>query len=155
MQLLKIKKNILLLTQCLFLFSCKKDLDFENSKTIQMETTLEVEVRDKRITGAFPSYWGYVFKIERRPFLPDSSITLLKYSAATNSTVSYKLPFEYTLIKAEDSEKKFNYSKYYFVACQDPDYYHLKPNITPIAKTNGYLDQLSAKETNRIYAEFK
>lgn len=155
MQLSRIKIGTALFIPALIWLGCKKELDFKISKNYQLETTLETEVRDKRNTGAFPDYWGYVFKVISTDAKIDTSFIILKYHAATNSTVSHKLAFEYTIYKDEYIGHGLRTIRYRFVACQDSDYFYLKPINTATAETNSNTDALAPKKLNRIYAEFK
>ncbi len=155
MLLSRIKTSTALFTLALIFPGCKKELDFKFSKNYPLETTLETEVRDQRITGAFPDYWGYVFKVINRDAKIDTSFIILKYHAATNTTVSHKLTFEYTIWKDESIGRGIEVIRYYFVACQDSDYFYLKPINTVEAETNSNTNRLAPKKLNRIYAEFK
>ena len=155
MQLSRIKIGTALFIPALIWLGCKKELDFKMSKNYPFETTLETEVRDQRITGAFPDYWGYVIKIIRSDAKVDTSLIVLKYHAATNTTVSHKLAFEYTIYKEESIGHGLQSIEYRFVACQDSDYFYLKPNYAATAETNSNRLRLAPKKLNRIYAEFK
>jgi hypothetical protein len=144
-----------LLIQAIFTTACKKELDLNGVQTHQIETTLEIEVRDVRNSGSFPEYWGYVFKVQERYNLPDTSFEILKYKAATNSKVIHKLAFEYLIYETKLIPNSINSIDYYFVACQDSNFYHQKITNTTIAKTNNNDRGLVPKKLNRIYAEFK
>lgn len=155
MPLLRIKIIVLLLSQAIIITACKKELDLKGTQTYQIETTLEIDVRDERNSGAFSEYWGYVFKVQERFSLPDTSFAILKYRAATNSKLIKKLIFEYVVYETKLIPNSINSIDYYFIACQDSNYYYQKITNTAIAKTNNNENGLAAKKTNRIYAEFK
>jgi hypothetical protein len=155
MQSLRIKIVLFLLAQTFFGLNCKKESDFKSTKNFLMETTLEIEVIDQRNIGAFSHYWGYVFKIEGRTGKPDTGMVVLKYQAPTNSIVSHKLTFEYTIYPVEQIGHGLKTANYYWVACQDSDFFYNKISNTSMAKTNNNSDHLAPKKTNRIYAEFK
>jgi hypothetical protein len=155
MQSLKIKFGICLLVEAFLLLGCDKEKDIPNTKIYQTETTLEIEVRDKRNTGAYLDYWGYVFKVEERFGIPDTSFEVLRYHAKTNEIVIHKLSIEYLIYKTGLNSSLVNPTRHYFFACQDSQYYYQKSTNTPRAKTNSNHNQIIPKKTNKIYAEFK
>jgi hypothetical protein len=152
MRLLKIKYFIGIISLIAIIPSCKKEKNIPSSGTYQMETSLEILVRDNRSVGAYLNYWGYVFKFKERTGLPDTVIQVLKYYAPTNSMITKKIAMEYTIFKTEEGSS-FNTENYKFYACQDSNYYYRKVN-THLANQNSIF-RLAPKKTNRIYAEFK
>lgn len=152
MQSLKIKFGLCMLVEGFLLFGCDKETDIPNTKIYQTETTLEIEVRDKRNTGAYHDYWGYVFKFRERSQLSDTIIPVLKYQASTNTIVSHKIPFEYLIYQTKYSSSMNNNSvRYEFFATPDSNYFpYINSHLA-----NQELGSITPKKTNKIYAEFK
>lgn len=152
MQLLRIKLGLFLLVESFLLLGCEKETDIPNTKIYQTETTLEIEVRDKRNTGAYLDYWGYVFKFRERSQLPDTIIPVLKYQASTNTIVIHKIPFEYLIYQTKNSSyMNYNSVRFEFFASPDSNYFPYKNSH--LAKQE--IGAITPKKNNRIYAEFK